>query len=139
MLRRGQSSNSNISPQKHSGWMARQGSLLYDGPRIHSPTNAALLLEDIKQEALGFDADYAEGTPARTQSSSKRRYSIEGHGKLEAEMGFDSVRRAGSYSLKACKQEDESSSDNGETTFSLFASLLDSAIQGVLSRLTVSM
>lgn len=130
---RGQSSTSNISPQKRSGSMVRQGSLLYDGPRIHSPTNAALLLDIIKQEASGFDADYAEGTPARTQSSSKRRYSIESQWKLEAEMGFDSVRRAGSYSLKACKQEDESSSDSGETTFSLFASLLDSAIQGLMS------
>ena len=44
----------------------------------------------------------------------------------DMDTGTDSV----CYSLKACKLEDDSFADVGDTTFALFASLLDSAIQG---------
>ena len=73
---------------------------------MHSPTNAALILDNIKQEVDSMD----------------------GHGIPEVDVGFDSVRS----SLKACKREDESLADGGDTTFTFFASLIDSAIQGVL-------
>ena len=39
--------------------------------------------------------------------------------------------------LKACKHEDDSFADVGDTIFALFASLLDSAIQGACSKLFV--
>ena len=39
---------------------------------------------------------------------------------------FDSV----CYSLKACKTEGDSLGDGAETIFTLFASLLDSSLQG---------
>lgn len=62
--------------------------------------------------------DYLDSTSAKMQSASKRRYSVASSGILEA-------------SLKACKQEEDSLVDSGETTFPLFASLLDSALQGL--------
>ncbi|GMP40737.1 hypothetical protein CsSME_00011069 [Camellia sinensis var. sinensis] len=40
-------------------------------------------------------------------------------------------RRYG-YSLKSCKHGDDALSDGGDTTFTLFASLLDSALQGLM-------
>ncbi|KAI8027889.1 Nuclear pore complex protein NUP107 [Camellia lanceoleosa] len=44
----------------------------------------------------------------------------------------DSISRPGSYSLKSCKHEDDALSDGGDTTFTLFASLLDSALQELM-------
>lgn len=120
---------SSTSPQREYS-SSRQSRLLYDGTSIHSPTNAALLLEDIKQETMGPNNDYLERTPSKMQSSA-RRYSIATGGIMEAETGFDSVHQAGSYPVKAIKQEDEDlSGDSGETTFSLFASLFDSSLHG---------
>ncbi|OWM86025.1 hypothetical protein CDL15_Pgr027251 [Punica granatum] len=123
---------SDISPQQEYS-SSRQSRLLYDGTSIHSPTNAALLLEDIKQEAGGPNTDYLERTPSKMQSSSRRRYSIASSGTLEAETGFDSVHHARIHSMKAVKEEDEDpSGDSGETTFPLFASLFDSALHGLM-------
>lgn len=109
--------------------------LLYDGNNIHSPTNAALILENIKQEVDSIETYHFEGatTPARNQSAIKRRSSVDSRGGFsEADLGIDSVARFGSQSLKACKIEDETLTDSGETTFGLFASLFDSAIQGLM-------
>ncbi|KAG6792215.1 hypothetical protein POTOM_001358 [Populus tomentosa] len=106
--------------------------LLYDGNNIHSPTNAALILENIKQEVDSIETYHFEGatTPARNQSAIKRRSSVDSRGGFsEADLGIDSVARFGSQSLKACKIEDDTLTDSGETTFGLFASLFDSAIQ----------
>ncbi|GLU14214.1 hypothetical protein SLE2022_307970 [Rubroshorea leprosula] len=126
-------STSSISPRQESGVSKFNGArLLYDGQNIHSPTNAALLLENIKQEVEGFDADYSLETPARTQSASKRKLSIDARGIPEADFGTDSMRRVGSVSLKSCKIEDESLAESGETSFALFASLLDSTLQGLM-------
>lgn len=126
-------SASSISPhQKNSASKFSGSQLLYDDQSIHSPTNAALLLENIKQEAESFDAVYSEGTPIKTYSASKRSLSVDGHEVPEKYFGFDSVR----HSLKACKHEDETLVDGGDSTFTLFASLLDSALQGVVSRLS---
>lgn len=108
---------------------------MYDGNNIHSPTNAALILENIKQEVDSIETYHFEGatTPARNQSAIKRRSSVDSRGGFsEADLGIDSVARFGSQSLKACKIEDETLTDSGETTFGLFASLFDSAIQGTL-------
>lgn len=101
--------------------------MLYDGQNIHSPTNAALILENIKQEVEGIDASYSGGTPLKVHSALKRNLSHDGDGIPEADFGFDSVRSL----LKACKREDETLADGGDTTFTFFASLLDSALQGI--------
>lgn len=89
----------------------------------------ALFLEDIKQEVESLD--YREGTPSKTHSAYKRR-SPDSQVIPEFHSTVDSSHRAGSYSLKACKIE-EDMQDSGETTFSLFASLLDDASQGCIS------
>ncbi|CAK9179848.1 unnamed protein product [Ilex paraguariensis] len=93
-------------------------------------SNAALFLEDIKQEVESLDADCPGGTPAKAQSAVRRRSSVGIRGISDADVGADSICRAEGYPLKACKHEDDMSVDSGDTTFTLFASLLDSALQG---------
>ncbi|KAJ9568502.1 hypothetical protein OSB04_004468 [Centaurea solstitialis] len=91
-------------------------------------SNAALFLENVKKEVEHSDGDHSEG---RTQSSFKRRSpSVDSR-----EMGVanDTAGRSRTYSLKACKLEDDASSDGGDATFSVFASLFDSALQGLMS------
>ncbi|KAH0982307.1 hypothetical protein GBA52_009484 [Prunus armeniaca] len=119
---------SNISPhQENSASKFSESRLLYDGQSIHSPANAALLLENIKQEVESIDPYHLEGTPGKTPVS-KRRSPIDG---TEVDVG------AGSglvhHSIKLLKQEEDSLADDGDTTFALFASLLDSALQGLMS------
>ncbi|KAM5579600.1 nuclear pore complex protein NUP107 [Rosa sericea] len=107
--------NSSFSPYREN---SASSGLLYDGQsNIHSPTNAALLLENIKQEF--------ESTPAKTRSFSKRRSSFD---VTEVDDSAEAVR----YSLKLCKHEEDSLADDGDTTFALFASLLDSALRGLI-------
>ncbi|XP_061342885.1 nuclear pore complex protein NUP107 isoform X2 [Gastrolobium bilobum] len=120
--RKRHSTSGALSQQENSASKLSETGLLYDGQSIHSPTNAALVLENIKQEVESLDADYLED---KTQYSSRRRLSIDTHG---ADAGFDSVRS----SLKACKQEVDSLGDGAETIFTLFASLLDSSLQGLM-------
>ncbi|CAL1399592.1 unnamed protein product [Linum trigynum] len=103
--------------------------LLYDGQSIHSPTNAVLLLEDIKQEADGTGSDHFDATPRRFQASGKRRMVIDGFS--ESDLIINPELQTGTQSLKACKMEDESA-DSGEAVLGLFASLLDSAVQGLM-------
>ena len=111
---------SSISPHhENSASKYSEPGLLYDGQNIHSPTNAALLLENIKQEAEGIDADHLERT-----SFSRRRLPIDG---TDMDDGAGSVH----HSIKLLKHEEDSLADDGDPTFSLFASLLDSALQGV--------
>ncbi|KAJ0075052.1 hypothetical protein Patl1_33748 [Pistacia atlantica] len=50
---------------------------------------------------------------------------------FDTDVGLDSIH-LGSQSLKACKIENDALADSGETTFGLFASLLDSALQGLM-------
>ncbi|KAG9443671.1 hypothetical protein H6P81_015011 [Aristolochia fimbriata] len=90
-----------------------------DGINGPSRPNAALLLEEIKQEAENVEVDGFEGILPKLASSVKRRPS------LDSQMG--------SPSLLSCKQEDEVLSDPGDTIFALFSSLLDSALQGLMS------
>ncbi|CAA0816162.1 Nuclear pore complex protein NUP107 [Striga hermonthica] len=84
-------------------------------------SNAALFLENIKHEVENFDADIG-GTSY--ESGSKRRASIYSDA--------ETIRRRGSESLKVCKQEEHEQSESVDTTFSLFASLLDSCLQGLM-------
>ncbi|XVF74278.1 hypothetical protein PTKIN_Ptkin13bG0097400 [Pterospermum kingtungense] len=134
-------SSSSISPRQESGVSNfNEAKLLYEGSIIHSPTNAALLLENIKQEAESFDTDYFEEMPSRTRSASKRRPSNKKHLQetpskhriAEVDNDVGSIRKLGSHALKACKIEEDLLADNGDTTFAFFASLLDSALQGLM-------
>lgn len=93
--------------------------LLYEGNNIQRRPNTALLLEEIKQEVDNFDTD----------ASWKRRASIDSHAVSEVKFG-DSLRQGVSHALKIGKHEDEALLEAGESTFTLFASLLDSALQG---------
>ncbi|KAL1212084.1 Nuclear pore complex protein [Cardamine amara subsp. amara] len=101
--------------------------LLYDGHNIHSPTNTALLLENIKEEVDNFHTDHYDGTLTNLISASRR----ENDGILDDD-NEALFRRVESQSLKACKIENDELAESGDTTFSLFASLFDSAIQGLM-------
>ncbi|XP_057504964.1 nuclear pore complex protein NUP107 [Actinidia eriantha] len=126
-------STSSISPHQENSVSKFSGArLLYDGQNIERRSNAALFLEDIKQEAESYDFEHLEGTPAKIQSASRLRSSMDSPG-TEADVGADSTRRPGSYSIKSCKHEDDALTDGGDTTFTLFASLLDSALQGLMT------
>ncbi|KAH9625255.1 hypothetical protein KSS87_022165 [Heliosperma pusillum] len=92
-------------------------------------SNTALFLEDIKQEVES--QSYREGTPSRTHSAYKQR-SHDGQAVPDFDSVVHSSRWTGNYSLKACKIE-EDDLDSDEATFTLFASLLDSACQGLIS------
>ncbi|XP_054783533.1 nuclear pore complex protein NUP107 [Prosopis cineraria] len=127
--RKRHSTSSTSTPPANSASKSFEAGLLYDGQNIHSPTNAALLLENIKQEAKSFDAGYPEVSPAKTHFSSRRSLSADTHAGPDVDLGFDSIR----HSLKACKQEGDSLGDGAETIFTLFASLLDSSLQGLMS------
>ncbi|XP_027907825.1 nuclear pore complex protein NUP107 [Vigna unguiculata] len=112
-------------PLDNSASKLSETGLLYDGQSIHSPTNAALVLENIKQEVESFDTDYLE---EKTPYSTRRRLSTDVPGVPGVDAGFDSVR----HSLKACKTEGDTLGDGADTIFTLFASLLDSSLQGLM-------
>ncbi|XP_015061459.1 nuclear pore complex protein NUP107 [Solanum pennellii] len=90
--------------------------------------NGALFMENIKQEVESIDADL---TPSGIQTASRRRPSLDSRGISDTDT--DLIRRGGSLSLRTCKEEYDASQDSGDSTFTLFASLLDSALQGLIS------
>lgn len=90
-------------------------------------SNAALFLENIKHEVEMLDSDIG-GTPF--ESATKRRSYHDGHGVSIVDSDTDTIRRRGSESLKVCKKEEDEHIESTDTTFSLFASLLDSGLQG---------
>lgn len=94
-------------------------------------SNSALFLENIKQEVESLNS-YHGTTPLKMQNDMKWRSSLESHGISGTDFGVDVTRQGGSISLKTCKQEHDAVEDDEETTFSLFASLLDSALKGSL-------
>lgn len=104
--------------------------LLYDGNSIQKRPNAALLLEDIKQEAENNDLDVLEQSTPKTNYSLKRQASVDGLGISEPNGAFSLVQSK--QPLKSLKQEDELLVEGGETTFTLFTSLLESALQGLI-------
>ncbi|KAL5062604.1 hypothetical protein RYX36_024341 [Vicia faba] len=111
--------------QDYSASKLSESGLFYDGQNIHSPTNAALILENIKQEVESLDADYLDD---KSLYSSRRRLSADVPGIPGMDDGFDSGR----YSLKVCKQEGDSLGDDAENIFNLFASLFDSSLTGMM-------
>lgn len=126
-------STSSISPlQKSSVSKSNEDMISYDGNSIPRKPNAALLFEEIKQEVESFELDGLDPTPSKMPYAYKRRASFEGHGIFDMDGGFESIRQRGSPSLKSCKHEDEALIDGGETTFTLFTSLFDSALQGLM-------
>lgn len=97
---------------------------LSPSPHQENFSNAGLFFENIKKEVYHYDGDQSEGTVGRNQSSIKRRSpSVDNHGN-------DSVGGLRSHSLKVFKHEEDVLLDSGDATFSLFASLFDSALQG---------
>lgn len=100
---------------------------MYEGNNIQRRQNAALLLEEIKQEVDNFDGDGPEGIASKAAGSAKRLATADGYA---ASGGLESGRTMVNQSLKLCKLEEDVLADGGESTFSLFASLLDSALQG---------
>ncbi|XP_020575766.1 nuclear pore complex protein NUP107 isoform X2 [Phalaenopsis equestris] len=125
-------STSSISPLLGNSVSKLSGArLLYEGNNIQRRTNAALLLEEIKHEAESYDLDGLEQNGPKTKYLSKNRDSVDGHGLSELNAGYNFVQS--SQPVKLLKQEDEPLVDGGETTFSLFASLLDSALQGLIT------
>jgi nuclear pore complex protein Nup107 len=102
---------------------------LHDGSSIPRRPNAGLLLEEIKQEAADYsDVDGLDGS--KLFGSAKRRTSLDGGSAPDA--GFVSGRKSVRSSMNQVKLEGNMLQE-GETTFTMFASLLDSAIQGQCS------
>lgn len=132
--RRRQSGSPILNLQEGSVSKFSEDKLLYDGQSIHSPTNTALILENIKQEVDSIHVDKYEGTRGKLLSASKRRSSIASYGisDVDVDVEGDFIRRLGSHSVKSCKIEDVLLAESGDTTFALFASLLDSALQGLM-------
>ncbi|KAJ8560909.1 hypothetical protein K7X08_027099 [Anisodus acutangulus] len=91
-------------------------------------SNGTLFMENIKQEVESIDADV---TPAGMRTASRRRPSLDSHGILDTDT--DLIHRGGRLSLRTCKEEHDASQDSGDSTFTLFAALLDSALQGLIS------
>ncbi|KAL8537837.1 hypothetical protein ACS0TY_012827 [Phlomoides rotata] len=81
--------------------------------------NAALLFEKIKDEI-----DMYESPIGGTHH--------DGPGASMVGSYADSVHRRGSESLKVCKEEEHEQIESADTTFKLFASLLDSGVQGLM-------
>jgi len=123
-------SSSNVSPLLGSSLSKSSGPrLLYDGESIPRRPNAGLLLEDIKQEA----ADYSnmESLDGSILYSSAKRTSLDGGSASAA--AYSSGRQAVRQALKPVKLEDDIYVPHeGETSFTMFATLLDSANQGLM-------
>jgi nuclear pore complex protein Nup107 len=118
-------SSSNVSPLLGSSLSkSSEARLLYDGGSIPRRPNAGLLLEDIKQEAEDY-SNFEGFDGSRMFSSATRRASFDGGS------ASDTAYSSGRQALKQVKMEDDMYAQHeGETSFSMFASLLDSAIQG---------
>ncbi|XP_051181315.1 nuclear pore complex protein NUP107 isoform X1 [Lolium perenne] len=102
--------------------------VLHDGSSMPRRPNAGLLLEEIKQEAADYsDIDGFDGS--KLFGSAKRRTSLDGGSAPDA--GFVSGRKPVRSSMNPVKMEGDML-QQGETTFTVFASLLDSAIQGLM-------
>ncbi|EEC80177.1 hypothetical protein OsI_22031 [Oryza sativa Indica Group] len=99
--------------------------LFCDGNSIQRRPNAGLLLEDIKQEAADI-SDFDSLDESKLFGSGKKRASLDA-----SDAGFSSGRQAVRSALKSVKLEEDMPHE-GETTSTIFASLLDSAIQGLM-------
>ncbi|KMZ57642.1 hypothetical protein ZOSMA_83G00150 [Zostera marina] len=119
--RYGKMQSSSSTPPIHEGFDAkfRENNFFFNGSdtttNIQNPDNAALVLDDLKQEIENQEFDGFEASAFRPPDSLRRI------------SGFEPIS-----ALKTIKQEDDLFTDSGESIFSLFASLLDSAIQGLM-------
>nr|GMC51934.1 nuclear pore complex protein NUP107 [Ipomoea batatas] len=95
-------------------------------------SNSALFLENIKQEVESLHSDHVT-TPLKMQNDTKWRSSLESHVISGTDFGVDATRQGGSISLITFKEEHDAVVDDEGTTFSLFASLLDSALKGLMN------
>lgn len=78
-----------------------------------------------------METDDVDGMDGNTPlNSAMRRASIDSRAAGEFNSSFGPARQTGRNSLRPIKSEEEDLSDEG-STFSLFASLLDSALQGL--------
>lgn len=128
---RKRSSTSSISPLLgRSLSKISEARLLYDGNSIQRRPNTSLLLDEIKQESENYDTDVFESTSTKTLNVSEGQLVIDNYAFSELNTGVRSIQRVSSQSLKSSKNEDDAFVDGGESTFTLFASLLDSALQG---------
>lgn len=119
-------STSSTSPHfGHSVSKFSGAGLLYEGNNIQKRPNAAILIEEIKQEAENYDLDLMEQSASETKYSSKRQ----GRGS-ELNGGYNLAHS--NHPPKSLKQEHDTFVEGGETTFTLFASLLESALQGLI-------
>lgn len=71
-------------------------------------------------------------------NSAIRRASVDSHAAGEFSSNFGPAPQIGRHLLRPIKSEEEDLSDEG-STFSLFASLLDSALQGLCSLMRIIM
>ncbi|PIA42962.1 hypothetical protein AQUCO_02000426v1 [Aquilegia coerulea] len=116
--------HTSLSNSPHPETPSSSSKILFDGNNIQIRPNAALFLEEIKQEVENFESD--GGTHQSSIKQLKRRSSME-----DDFAGFDNSSRRTSSPLKSCKidEDDVLSADGVESTFALFASLLDSSLQ----------
>ncbi|KAJ3681103.1 hypothetical protein LUZ60_015592 [Juncus effusus] len=128
-----QSGSSNVSPllQGPSSRFS-DASLLYDGNTIQRRSNSALLLEEIKQEVEseytdGMDVNIPSDTPARRRASIDSRAA-----EMDFGSGFSTAQRQSLRPIKSEEEDESESLSDAGSAFRLFASLLDSAIQGLL-------
>ncbi|KAF3792303.1 Nuclear pore complex protein [Nymphaea thermarum] len=119
--------------EDNSNSKSAEARLFFNGLDIQRRPNAALFLEEIKQEIENYEVDDIETTPGRVMSSSRRRLPADGQSLSELDDGYRSVNLLATPSTKPYKHEDDASADTGGTTFTLFASLLESALQGLIS------
>lgn len=123
-LNRKRLSSSNASPLLGTAVSKfSEARLFCDGNSIQRRPNAGLLLEDIKQEAADI-SDFDSLDESKLFGSGKKRASLDA-----SDAGFSSGRQAVRSALKSVKLEEDMPHE-GETTSTIFASLLDSAIQG---------
>ncbi|KAH9322539.1 hypothetical protein KI387_017178 [Taxus chinensis] len=110
-----------------------EGGAVNDDNEEHAYPSPALFLEDIKQEVEGSDPLGVQMSPEERNYLTMKRRSYSDKRSSQFEDGLASGTQSSHSFLKAAKQEAEEVSDSGETTFSRFETILDSALQGFIS------
>ncbi|KAF5192752.1 Nuclear pore complex protein [Thalictrum thalictroides] len=119
--------HTSLGNSPHPETPSSSSKILFDGNNIQIRPNAALFLEEIKQEVENFESD--GGTHQSSIRQLKRRSLME-----DDFAGFDNFSRRTSSPLKSSKiEEDDVYGDVLESTFALFASLLDSSLQKLMT------
>ncbi|EPS65292.1 hypothetical protein M569_09487, partial [Genlisea aurea] len=114
--------SSSLTPPQH-----------HDGSSTSRFSSAALFLENVKQEIESLDMDTGL-TPFG--SASKRRGSIDRGDSSGGVSDGARITWSETESIKICKQEQLDETESADSIFSLFASVLDSGLQGRLIPMT---